>query len=79
MPHRKDRTSDDAAGVVNWNPPEKRELVQRALSDGMADPHKIVEWAKNYNVSMSVEDVSRIAAELKAPDAGHPVAKESGS
>jgi hypothetical protein len=31
----------------------------------MTDPAKIVEWAKNYKVTMTVEEVLRIKAELK--------------
>jgi hypothetical protein len=66
MPKRKDHeTAATAPGVVNWNPPAKRDLVERALSDGMTDPAKIVEWAKNYKVTMTVEEVLRIKAELK--------------
>jgi len=53
-----------APGVVNWDPPPKRDLVERALSDGMTDPAKIVAWAKNYNVTMTVEEVLRLKAEL---------------
>jgi hypothetical protein len=66
MPKRKDHeTAATAPGVVNWNPPAKRDLVERALSDGMTDPAKIVAWAKNYKVTMTVEEVLRIKAELK--------------
>ncbi len=64
MPKRKDHETT-APGVVNWDPPAKRDLVERALSDGMTDPAKIVEWARNYNVTMTVEEVLRIKAELK--------------
>ena len=66
MPKRKPHeTAATDSGVVNWNPPTKRELVERALSDGMTDPAKIVEWAKNYKVTMTIEEVLRIKAELK--------------
>ena len=54
-----------APEVVNWNPPAKRDLVERALSDGMTDPAKIVEWAANYKVKMTVEEVLRLKAELQ--------------
>jgi hypothetical protein len=53
-----------APEVVNWNPPAKRDLVERALSDGMTDPAKIVEWAANYKVKMTVEEVLRLKAEV---------------
>lgn len=66
MPKRtRHETAGTASGVVNWDPPAKRELVERALSDGMTDPAEIVEWAKNYKVTMTVEEVLRIKAELK--------------
>jgi len=51
--------------VVNWDPPSKRDLVERALSDGMTDPAKIVEWARNHNVTLTDEEVRKIRAELK--------------
>ncbi len=48
MPKREDHeTAAAAPGVVEWNPPAKRELVEHDLSDAMTDPTKIVEWAKN--------------------------------
>jgi hypothetical protein len=61
------KQSQDApeAGVVNWDPPTKRDLVERALSDGMTDPAKIVEWASNHDVAMTVEEVLRLKAELQ--------------
>jgi hypothetical protein len=66
MPKREDHeTPATAPAVVNWNPPAKRDLVERALSDGITDPVKIVAWAKNYKVTMTVEEVLRIKAELK--------------
>jgi len=66
MSKRKDReTAAPASGVVNWDPPAKRDLVERALSDGMTDPAKIVEWAVNYKVTMTVEEVRRLKAELQ--------------
>jgi hypothetical protein len=66
MSKRKDRNGAALApGVVNWDPPAKRDLVERALSDGMTDPAKIVEWAHNYKVTMTVEEVLRLKAELE--------------
>jgi hypothetical protein len=53
-------------GVVNWDPPPKRDVVERALSDGMTDPARIVEWAKDYNLTMTVEEVRGLIAELKS-------------
>jgi erythromycin esterase-like protein len=53
------------AGAVNWDPPAKRDLVERALSDGITDPAKIIEWAANYDVAMTVEEVLRLKAELQ--------------
>lgn len=64
MAKQKDR-KPPAPDVVNWAPPSKRDLVQRALSDGMTDPARIVEWAQNYKVSMTVEEVLRLKAELE--------------
>jgi hypothetical protein len=52
-------TDSREAGVVNWNPPAKRDLLERALSDGITDPAEIVEWAKKYKVSMTIEEVRR--------------------
>ncbi|MEI9984977.1 MAG: hypothetical protein WDN69_18290 [Aliidongia sp.] len=53
------------SGAVNWDPPAKRDLVERALADGMTDPAKIVEWANNYKVNLTVEEVLSLTAELK--------------
>ncbi len=53
------------SGAVNWDPPAKRDLVERALADGMTDPAKIVEWAKTYKVTMTVDEVVRLKAELQ--------------
>lgn|GEM_PF-1896500 len=52
------------SGVVNWDPPTKRDLVERAVSDGMTDPARIVDWAKNYKVTMTVEEVLQIRKDL---------------
>jgi hypothetical protein len=59
---------EDAAqepGVVNWDPPATRDLVERALSDGMTDPAKIIEWASDHGVALTVEEVLRLKAELQ--------------
>jgi hypothetical protein len=56
---------DGSKEVVNWNAPAKKDLVQRALSDGMTDPAKIVAWAANYKVTLTVEEVLRLEAQLK--------------
>jgi hypothetical protein len=53
------------SGVVNWDPPAKRDLVERALADGMTDPGKIVAWALNYKVALTVEEVLGLKAELQ--------------
>lgn len=53
------------ASVVNWDPPSKRDIVERAVSDGMTDPAKIVKWAKDRNVTMTVDEVNRLKAQLK--------------
>ena len=66
----KSRDGDSAAptpGVINLNPPAKRDLVERALSDGMTDPAKIVTWAKNYKVSMTLDEVKSLALEINKP------------
>jgi hypothetical protein len=66
MPARKDEeTAARAPGVVNWDPPTKRDLVERALRDGMTDPAQIVEKARNRKVTMTIEEVLRIKAELE--------------
>jgi hypothetical protein len=54
-----------APAVVNWDPPAKRDLVERALSDGMTDPAKIVKWAETYKVTLTTEEVVRLKAELQ--------------
>jgi hypothetical protein len=65
MSKPKDRgKTASAPEVVNWNPPAKRDLVERALSDGISDPAKIVEWAASHKVKMTVEEVRRLTAEL---------------
>ncbi len=51
--------------VVNWKPPTKRELVERALDDGTTDPKQIVAFAAEHNVKMTVEEVQAIVLELK--------------
>jgi len=65
MPNRKDRKSPASAPeVVNWGPPSKQDLVERAVSDGMTDPAKIIEWARNYHVTMTVDEVRQLMAHL---------------
>jgi hypothetical protein len=64
MPNRKDPKPAAAPGVVNWNPPAKRDLVERAVSDGMTDPTKIAAWSKNYDVTMTAEEVRRLMTDL---------------
>ena len=61
----KDAPNDPNSAVVNWNPPSKEELVSRAISDGMTDPAKIVEWAKSRDVKLTVKEVRAIKAKLK--------------
>ena len=56
--------------VVNWDPPTKRDLVEIALHAGMTDPAKIVKYAKKRRVTMTVEEVLRIEAELKKSSLG---------
>ena len=53
--------------MVNWDPPSKRELVERALSDGMTDATEIVAWAVNYKVTMTIEEVEKLREELEGP------------
>ncbi|MCL2589498.1 MAG: hypothetical protein FWD67_01150 [Betaproteobacteria bacterium] len=60
-------SENNAQGVVNWTPPTKRALVERALSDGMTDPARMVEWARNYNVTLTVAEVLRIKECLAHP------------
>jgi len=65
MPKRNERDSDTSnTGVINWDPPKPRELVERALSDGMTDPVEIATWARNYKLTLTVEEVQRLIAEL---------------
>jgi len=66
MPVREDHEmATTASSVVNWDPPAKRDLVERALLDGITDPAKIVKMAKDYKVTMTIEEVLRIKAELQ--------------
>ena len=62
---KNNETSTPQPGVINWDPPKKRDLVERAVSDGMTDPAKIAAWARDYQVTMTVEEVLRLMAELK--------------
>lgn len=52
--------------VVNWNQPPKEDIVERAVSDGVTDPQKIVEFAKNYNVTMTTDEVKELQSKLKS-------------
>lgn len=54
-----------APGMTNWDPPKKKDIVERAVSDGTTDPDEIVKMAKNYKVEMSVEEVKALIADLK--------------
>jgi len=56
---------EDHEIVVNWDPPAKRDLVEVALHAGMTDPAKIVKYARERRVTMTIEEVLRIKAELK--------------
>ena len=53
-----------ANGVVNWDPPAKRDLVERAVSDGMNDSAEIVKYAKTRDLTITVKEVDAIRAEL---------------
>ncbi len=74
MAQKPEAPPSGAAGVINWATPEKKELVERALSDGQTDPAKIAEWAKDYKVNLTVEEVQKISAELARR---HPKGKKS--
>jgi hypothetical protein len=60
-----DKGHKTAPGAVNWNSPPKREIVERAMSDGITDPARIVSWAKNYKVDLTIEEVRHLQKELK--------------
>ena len=60
-----DKPPQSTPHAVNWTPPSKIELVQRALEDGVADPRKIVVFAEQHDVTMTVDEVLAIIAELK--------------
>ena len=62
---KKPKAASPPPAVINWNPPSKKELVERAVSDGMTDASKIVAWASNYKVTMTVDEVRHLMAELK--------------
>jgi hypothetical protein len=66
MSKRKGQENAAPGRAVNWDPPPKRDVVERALSDGVTDPAKIVELARNYNLTMTVEEVRQLIAELKS-------------
>lgn len=62
----KHKGGDAASGpVVNWEPPGKRELVERALADGESDPARIAAWARSRDVTMTVEEARRLIAEIR--------------
>jgi hypothetical protein len=61
---KKDRDTSTATGDINPEPPSKRDLVERALSDGTTDPAKIIKWASNYDVTMTVDEVVQLKKEL---------------
>lgn len=52
-------------GVVNWNQPSKKDLVERAMSDGMTNSADIAKWANNYKVTMTAQEVDQIKEGLK--------------
>jgi hypothetical protein len=58
--------------VVNWNAPQKKDLVQRALEDGIHDPAKIAKWAKDhYKVDLTTEEIESLKKSLaKSDEAG---------
>ena len=60
-----EKESAESEKVVNWNPPSKLELVERALEDGTTDPKSIVVFAEQHDVKMTVEEVHAIVLELK--------------
>jgi hypothetical protein len=65
MSKRKDGKDGPPSGsVVNWDVPSKRDLVERAVSDGVADPAKIVEWARSYKVTLTVDEVVALKKDL---------------
>lgn len=47
--------------VVNWNPPPKEEIVQTAVEDGITDPQKIAEWAKQrFHLDLSLDEIRKL-------------------
>lgn len=62
VPGRSTAMSD---GVVNWNQPSKKDLVERAMSDGMTNSADIAKWANNYKVTMTAQEVDQIKEGLK--------------
>jgi len=55
-----------SGGVINWDPPAKREVVERALSDGLTEPAKIVELGRAYKVELTLDEVRRFIAEIRS-------------
>jgi len=56
---------DNSEEVVNWEPPKKIDLVERATSDGVTDPAAIVEMASRYKVSLTIDEVINLKTEIK--------------
>lgn len=79
--HNDQENAAPDTGLINRTPPTKRELVERALSDGMTDPARIAEWASNYgnyHVTLTTEEVIRLIAELKSESARQKGASPHG-
>lgn len=57
--------NDGSGKVVNWDPPSKRDLVERAISDGMTATADIIAFAKGKEVHLTAEEVEHIKAELQ--------------
>lgn len=57
----------DAQGAVNWGEPSKRDLVERAVSDGLKDAAEIVAFAKSHDVAMTADEVRQHQADLQGP------------
>jgi hypothetical protein len=67
---RRDNEPTPPAGVVNWNAPQKKDLVERAMEDGIHDAAKIAKWAKDhYKVDLTTDEIESIKKSL-AKDEG---------
>jgi hypothetical protein len=68
---RRDNEPTPPSGAVNWNTPQKKDLVQRALEDGLDDPAKIAKWAKDhYKVDLTTDEIEAFKKSLtKSGDA----------